>query len=149
MRIVLSAAVLAAMLFASSALADDAGSIDSTPERIRSEQAALRALVESKSGQYSYFTDDERKEILSRQDRVLGLIDAKTAISDLTPDDRIALANALAAVDAAVTRAEDNRLICERIKPLGSNRPQNKCMTVGQRRKLRDDAQSQGRGPER
>lgn len=143
MRIVLSTAILAVTLFASPAFAEGAGTIDSTPDQIRTAQDDLRKVVESKSGKYAYFTDEDRKDILSRQDRVLALIDGKTAIAELSSEDRAALDKALADVRAAVARAEDNRLICERIKPVGSNRPENKCMTVGQRRKLREHGQSQ------
>lgn len=143
MRIVLSTAILAVTLFASPAFAEGAGTIDSTPDQIRTAQDDLRKVVESKSGKYSYFTDEDRKDILSRQDQVLALIDGKTAIAELSPEDRVALDKALADVRAAVARAEDNRLICERIKPVGSNRSENKCMTVGQRRKLRERGQSQ------
>ncbi len=144
MRILLSTAMLAALLFALPASAEDAIAIDSTPAQIRAAQVDLRQAIERKSGNYSHFIDDERKEIFARQDEVLALIEGKTTIEELAPDDKIALANALAAVDAAVTRAEDNRMICERIKPVGSNRPQNKCISVGQRRRMREEAQRQG-----
>jgi hypothetical protein len=143
MRILLSTAILAATLFASSASAEDAGATASSPDQIRTAQGDLRKLVESTSGKYSYFTDEDRKDILSRQDQALALIEGKTAIAELSPEERTALDKALADVRAAVARAEDNRLICERIKPVGSNRPENKCMTVGQRRKLREQAQGQ------
>ena len=46
-------------------------------------------------------------------------------------------------------RAEDSRMICERIKPVGSNRPQNKCLTVAERRRQRERAQQQGIRAER
>ncbi len=147
MRILIPTAILAAMLALSSAyspvFAEDKIEIASTPAQIRTAQADLRQAIERKSGNYSQFSDDERKDIFARQDEVLVLIEGKNTNEELAPDDRIALANALAAVDAAVTRAEDNRMICERIKPIGSNRPQNKCMTVAQRRKLREAAQNQ------
>jgi hypothetical protein len=144
MRILMSTAILAATLFVLPASAEDVIAIDSTPAQIRTAQVDLRQAIERKSGNYSHFIDDERKEIFARQDDVLALIEGKSTIEELAPDDKIALANALAAVDAAVKRAEDNRMICERIKPVGSNRPQNKCISVGQRRRLREDAQRQG-----
>jgi hypothetical protein len=143
MRILLSTAILAATLFAPTVSAEDAGTIASSPDQIRTAQGDLRKVVESTSGKYSYFTDEDRKDILSRQDQVLALIEGKTTIAELSPEDRTALDKALADVRTAVARAEDNRLICERIKPVGSNRPENKCMTVGQRRKLREHAQGQ------
>jgi uncharacterized membrane protein len=144
MRFALSTALLAATLFISPAFADDAVEIGSTPAQIRDAQTQLREAIEAKRGNYAHFTDEERREIFARQDDVLKAIEGRQSIDELNNDERVRLANALSAVDAAVGKAEDNRMICERIKPIGSNRPQNKCMTVGQRRQLREDAQRQG-----
>lgn len=137
-------ALVAVTLFSSSAFAEDKITIDSTPAQIRTVQGELRQAIAHKSGNYSHFTDDERKAIFARQDEVLSLIDGKQDIAELGSDGRIALANALEAVNASVARAEDNRMICERIKPVGSNRPQNKCTSVGERRRQREDAQRGG-----
>ncbi len=144
MRSLFAMALVAITLFSSSAFAADVVSIDSTPAQIRTAQGELRQAIERKSSNYSHFTDDERKAIFARQDAVLALIDGKQEIAELGPDGKIALANALDAVKAAVAGAEDNRMICERIKPLGSNRPQNKCISVGQRRRMREEAQRGG-----
>ena len=141
--------VVAVMLFSSSVFAADVITIDSTPAQIRAAQGELRQAIERKSGNYSHFTDDERKTIFSRQDEVLSLIDGKQDVAELGPDDKLALANALEAVKASVARAEDNRMICERIKPLGSNRPENKCISVGQRRRMREEARRAGLRTER
>ncbi len=149
MRNLFAMALVAVMLFSSSAFAADVISIDSTPAQIRTVQGELRQAIERKSGNYSHFNDDERKTIFARQDEVLSLIDGKQDIAELGPDGRIALANALEAVKASVARAEDNRMICERIKPLGSNRPENKCISVGQRRRMREEAQRGGLRTER
>ena len=66
-------------------------------------------------------------------------------VAELGPDGKIALANALEAVKASFARAEDNRMICERSKkPLGFNRPENKCISVGQRRRMREEARAVG-----
>ncbi len=147
MRNMFAMALVAVTLFSTPAFAEDAIVIDATPAQIRTAQSDLRLAIERKSGNYSHFNDDERKAIFTRQDEVLALIEGKQAIADLGPDGKIALANALAAVDASVARAEDSRMICERIKPVGSNRPQNKCMSVGQRRQMRDDVQRKGISP--
>ena len=144
MRNMFAMALVAVTLFSSPVFAKDVISIDSTPAQIRTAQADLRLAIERKSAGYSHFNDDERKEIFARQDEVLALIEGKQEIADLGPDGKIALGNALAAVNASVARAEDNRMICERIKPVGSNRPQNKCISVGNRRRMREEAQSGG-----
>ncbi len=144
MRNLFAMALVAVTLFSCPAFAEDIITIDSTPAQIRTAQGELRAAIERKSGSYSHFTDDERKAIFARQDDVLSLIDGKQDIAELGPDGKIALGNALEAVDASVARAEDNRMICERIKPVGSNRPQNKCISVGARRRMREEAQRGG-----
>lgn len=144
MRLLPPAALLAVMLLVSPAFASDNIEIGSSPAQIRDAQTQLREAIEAKRGNYAHFSDEERREIFARQDDVLAAIEGRQAIDELSNDERVRLANALSAVDAAVNKAEDNRMICERIKPIGSNRPQNKCMTVGQRRKLREDAQRQG-----
>lgn len=144
MRILLSTAFVAAILFSSPTFAEDAIAIDSTPAQIRSAQAEQRKAIETKASNYSHFSEAERKAIFAKQDEVTAMIDGKTTIEELGPNGKIALANALEGVKALVARAEDNRLICERIKPLGSNRPQNKCISVGERRRLREAAQRQG-----
>ena len=144
MRILLSTAFVAAMLFSCSTFAEDTIVIDSTPAQIRSAQVDQRKAIENKASNYAHFTDAERKAIFAKQDEITALIDGKTTIEELGPNGKIALANALESVKALVARAEDNRLICERVKPLGSNRPQNKCISVGERRRLREAAQRQG-----
>lgn len=144
MRILFATALIAVTLFSCPAFAEDAVAIDSTPAQIRTAQGDLRQAIERKSGNYSHFTDDERKAIFAKQDEVLSLIDGKQDIAELGPDGKIALANALEAVKASLARAEDNRMICERIKPIGSNRPQNKCLSVGTRRRMREEAQRGG-----
>lgn len=144
MRNIFAMALIAITLFSCPAFAEDAVAIDSTPAQIRTAQGDLRQAIERKSGNYSHFTDDERKAIFAKQDEVLSLIDGKQDIAELGPDGKIALANALEAVKASLARAEDNRMICERIKPIGSNRPQNKCLSVGTRRRMREEAQRGG-----
>lgn len=144
MRLLSLAAFLVAALLVSPAFAGDDIQIGSTPAQIRDAQTRLRAAIEAKRGNHAQFSDEERREIFARQDDVLAAIEGRDNIEDMNNDERVRLANALSAVDAAVDKAEDNRMICERIKPIGSNRPQNKCMTVAQRRKLREDAQRQG-----
>ena len=144
MRNIFAMALIAITLFSCPAFAEDAVAIDSTPAQIRTAQGDLRQAIERKSGNYSHFTDDERKAIFAKQDEVLSLIDGKQDIAELGPDGKIALANALEAVKASLARAEDNRMICERIKPIGSNRPQNTCLSVGTRRRMREEAQRGG-----
>ncbi|MHB8912559.1 MAG: hypothetical protein ACYC42_07910 [Lysobacter sp.] len=65
----------------------------------------------------------------------------------LNAPQKIEIANTLESINALVSQAEDNHKVCERVKVIGSNRPQNVCMTVAQRRRLREDAQRNGIKP--
>ncbi|MBW8850376.1 MAG: hypothetical protein JF600_06320 [Xanthomonadales bacterium] len=144
MRIQLSLVLLAAATFCAPAFAEDATRLSVTPDQIRTQQAELRHAIETKSGNYAQYSDEERKAILARQDDVLTVLGDKTSIDDLGPEGKVRLTNALEAVDAAVNRAEDNRMICEIVKRTGSNRSERKCMTVGQRRQMRERMESRG-----
>jgi len=144
MRIQLSLVLLAASTFCAPAFAEDATRLSVTPDQIRTQQAELRHAIETKSGNYAQYSDEERKAILARQDDVLTVLGDKTSIDDLGPEGKVRLTNALEAVDAAVNRAEDNRMICEIVKRTGSNRSERKCMTVGQRRQMRERMESRG-----
>lgn len=144
MRIPLFLALVAASTFCTPAFATDASRLSVTPDQIRTQQAELRRAIETKSGNYAQYSEEERKTILSRQDDVLTVLGDKTSIDDLGPEGKVRLANALEAVDAAVNRAEDNRMICEIVKRTGSNRSERKCMTVGQRRQMRERMERNG-----
>lgn len=144
MRIPLSLVFLVASAFCTPAFAEDAPRLSVTPDQIRTQQAELRQAIEKKSGNYAQYSEEERKTILARQDDVLAVLGDKTSIDDLGPEGKVRLTNALEAVDAAVNRAEDNRMICEIVKRTGSNRSEQKCMTVGQRRQMRERLERSG-----
>ncbi|KRG54794.1 MULTISPECIES: hypothetical protein [Stenotrophomonas] len=75
-------------------------------------------------------------EALGRIDRLLGNGE-HTHIPD---KDKIAVFNDQDLVNTLLTQArEDSRLICRRERPVGSNRPQNICITVAARRQARED----------
>ncbi len=63
------------------------------------------------------------------------------SLDELAMDDRMAAINALEAINAGITRAEDERLVCERIKQVGSNRPTRVCRTVAELRQARQAAE--------
>ena len=62
-------------------------------------------------------------------------------------DQRTELFNELQWIDATVAKAQDERMVCEYTRSVGSNRMQSVCMTAAQRQKLRDSAQSELQRP--
>ncbi|TXH78013.1 MAG: hypothetical protein E6Q88_00065 [Lysobacteraceae bacterium] len=126
------------------AFADDAIEIHSTPAQIRATQDSLKRSIEKKEGDYADLSDKDRKAILDKQADIYRLIEGRTTIEELGPNGKIELANALESMNALLTKAEDSRMVCERVKVIGSNRPQNKCMSVGERKRLREKIQREG-----
>jgi hypothetical protein len=112
---------------------------------IREQQQEIRTEVVAGKGRYKDMASDKRAKLLSHQDRVLALLAGVDFTTELSELDQIAAFNALEAIEAIVNAAEDERMICERFKPVGSNRPQTLCRTVAQRRAEREAAQ-QGMG---
>jgi hypothetical protein len=144
MRKVVAVACLVAGLFASTAGANDAIDIQSTPAQIRAAQDGIKQAIEKKEGVYKELSAHEKQRILDEQQVLYRALEGKDSIDALNGPQKIQIANALESIAALVSRAEDDRKVCERVKVLGSNRPQNVCMTVGERRRLRETVQREG-----
>ncbi|TXI50640.1 MAG: hypothetical protein E6Q50_04935 [Lysobacter sp.] len=149
MRLASLAALCLAATLSFSVVADDAIVIDGTPQSLRAAQDALQRDLAAKKGDYAHLTDDEKQTILSKQSMVYSLIEGRTTFDGMREDEKVRLVNAVEEVRALVAKAEDSRMVCERVKVIGSNRPQNKCMTVAERRRLRERAQQEGLRVER
>jgi hypothetical protein len=118
-------------------VADEAISITGTPESLRAAQDALKRDLTTGKG-YNHLSRDEKRAIVHKQEAVYALIEGLSSFDHLNDDDERRLLNAVEEVRALVAQAEDSRMICERIKPTGSNRPANKCMTFGERRRIQE-----------
>lgn len=149
MRLASLAALCLAATLSFSVVADDAIVIDGTPQSLRAAQDALQRDLAAKKGDYAHLTDDEKQTILRKQSMVYSLIEGRTTFDGMREDEKVRLVNAVEEVRALVAKAEDSRMVCERVKVIGSNRPQNKCMTVAERRRLRERAQQEGLRVER
>ncbi len=135
---------LFAVVSAFPAAANDVIDIQSSPAQIRGVQKAIRLAVEHGEGAYKDLNSLERQSILDQQQVVYRLLDGKDSIDLLNEPQKVELANALESINAQVSKAEDERKVCERVKVVGSNRPQNVCMTVGQRRRLQEATRREG-----
>lgn len=142
-KVVVTACLFVAMAsFAASA--NDVIDIQSTPAQIRAVQDGIKQSMERKEGAYKDLGAAERQAIVDQQQVISRILEGKDSIAMLDEPQKVEIANALESVNALVTQAEDNRKVCERVKVIGSNRPQSVCMTVAQRRRLREDVQRNG-----
>lgn len=141
MKKVVMALVLGGLLAAPAAFA----SVDRNAlqvESIRSQQAEIRAGVESRTGRYRDLTADTRSQLLAKQGEVLRTLEGKQSTDELNEAQKTEVFNALEWIEAALNKSEDERLVCERRQILGSTRRERVCKTVAQMREERDAARN-------
>lgn len=132
--------VIAIMLLSASIVAGANGVAQTNIEAIREQQQKIRAVLEDRKGAYKDMSEADRSKLFAEQSKVEQLTQGKTSTSDLDERSRVELFNSLETIKAIVTNAEDERMVCERVKRTGSNRPERVCKTVAQRRAESEDA---------
>lgn len=101
------------------------------------------ALVESAMGteHYSEIGQQDRAAVRDALGRIRANIGDAPSVDGLAPDIRNAVFNDQELVNTIMTRAHaDSRMVCERVQLTGSNRREQICMTVGQRREMRENS---------
>lgn len=133
------------VLMAHAALAsDDRIQLSQELPEIRAAQDALKEALDKKEGPYARYSDSQRKTLREQQSSIYGLIDGKQSVDDLGEDNRLRLANLLMAQKAQLEQSVEDKMVCERVKVLGSNRPKMQCMSESRREQLRDQQRTQG-----
>lgn len=107
---------------------------------IRNQQAEIRAGVVAKSGRYRDLPESKRDELLTRQSRMLNVIEGKQSPDELSQAERTEVFSDLEWIEATINRVEDERLVCEYTRAIGSNRKQRVCRTAEQLREERERA---------
>lgn len=110
---------------------------------IRSQQAEIQAGVVARTGRYKDMDNKTRDELLRRQLMVLSAIEGKEIPADLNAEQRTQVFNDLEWIEAAINRTEDERLVCEYRKTIGSTRKQRVCRTAAQMREDRERAREE------
>lgn len=104
-----------------------------TVPQILQMQHALRAKLESPSGEYSRFSESDIRKMESAQDQVFHILDGKTSVDQLNEGQKTELSNALDQVKATLLANENNRVICKIERKTGTNLTSRRCETVAQR----------------
>lgn len=108
--------------------------------QIRVEQEQIRAGVGAAAGSYAALPAATRAELLRKQEGLLRLIAGKSAMSELSPEQRTEAINTLEWIKATITDADDDRMVCTRERTVGSNRIQSVCRTQAQAQQAREAA---------
>lgn len=112
-------------------------------DTIRSQQAQIKAAIEARKGAYKDLPAGTREQVLAQQARVLGLIEGKQTTEELDAPQKSELFVALDTIDRIVNKANDERMVCELRKTLGSNHKERVCRTATQIRLEREAVRNQ------
>ncbi len=104
-----------------------------TAPEILQMQHALRAKLESPSGEYSRFSESDIRKMEAAQDEVFHILAGVNSIDQLNEGQKTELSNALDQVKATLLANENNRVICKIERKTGTNLTSRRCETVAQR----------------
>ena len=116
--------------------------IDQSPDTIRTELQKIHAEATAGKRGWDNISKEKRAEVTTHRDRVVALLDGKKSANDLQPEERTELTTTLDRINVLAKEAEDERMVCTRERKVGSNFPVNTCMTVAERRRLRESSQN-------
>lgn len=140
-RSILVAVLLA---FAMPALADSAGQAEvPTVNNLSVEQFLAfhdEVARKSRSGELESLSNSDLDALATAQSALRRALDGKSEMSQLDDAGKLVVFNAHEKVVALVNKAEDERLVCEQVKRLGSHRHTLVCRTVAQTRSERERA---------
>ena len=91
------------------------GNTTSDLGEIHREQISYRQQAMDKAGPFKDISEPDRQALIQKQNQLITLIEGKRTLDDLARDDQTTAINTLEWIKAAITRAEDERLVCERI----------------------------------
>jgi len=146
-KVLLMSLLLSAPLIASA-------KIESDPVRSTDRSQALnveapfqeqhqRILSELAAGEkYSEISQQEQQDVRSALNRIAQQIESAGSVDALSTEQRLRLFNDQELINTILTRAgEDSRMVCKREKSVSTRISSTQCLTVAQRRKMREEAQ--------
>lgn len=90
---------------------------------------------------YAEISREDRSKVDSALQRMEALLAGDAGIAKLNEADKVQLFNDQELVNAVLTKArDDSRLVCRREKTVGSHRATSQCLTVAERRRLREQS---------
>lgn len=137
-NLVLAVVLAGSCLAMATASATDAKPFDTVAVMEKQDQIR-RDLSAGKAG-FDTLSADKRRELLSRQDALIGIIDGRR-YEDLSAEERAKASGEIAWIESVTNQVADERQVCERVKKAGSNRVERVCMTVQQKREAQQRAQ--------
>ena len=111
---------------------------------IMTQQKQIQEDIIAQRGPYKELPDTKRVGLLSRQASMMRLIDGKTSMTELSPDQQVEVFNTLEWMEVAINQdSDDERMVCRREKALGSTRTTRICRTAAQEREAKERAREE------
>jgi hypothetical protein len=106
------------------------------------QQRQIRSEIEAREGRYKDMPSVKRASILRNQEILFALLEGRASIEELNVEQRTEAFNALQSINAAITSREDERMVCEKRKPVGSNQVERVCRSLAQIKADREAART-------
>ena len=132
--------ILVAFLLSAAAMAYQPEDKQPNIADILENQATIRSEAEARVGVFKAMPARQRNDLVTKSSLLSNTLEGKQW-ADLTDAQRIEVFNTLEQINAALTKAEDERVVCEQKKRPGSNMIMKSCKTVAQLREQREDSQ--------
>lgn len=108
-------------------------------EEFRQQADALRNEMKA-GGKYASVAPSDKEKIGKQLEVLQELYDDRAAGKRFGKKDEVRLVNASEEINGLLSGDTDDRLVCQQERRLGSNRTERVCLTVAERRELREEA---------
>lgn len=106
------------------------------------DEQRREVLADLEGDKYREISAEDKTAVIAALSRILQQLQKQPDPAQLPEHDRVAVFNDQSLINTLLTRASaDSRLICRRERTVGSNMPQNNCLTVAERRRQKNNAQ--------
>ena len=110
----------------------------------KADFSAVVSAVQSQmvpGGRYGFTDKKEREDVNRGLEYMQSLFDMYGTVAGMDQKTQMDLFNHQEAVNAILTRRDNNRLVCESVAPTGSNIPRRTCRTYGEIEQERQNTQ--------
>ena len=137
--LVASASPASAMM-ASAGKTSGSDALDVSGSFAEQRQAIEKKLADGKT--YSELEGKDRALVKEALGRISEALESSGGVAALSETQMAAVFNDQETINNILTRAgDDSRLICDRVAPVGSHRKVTSCLTVAERRRMRENTQ--------
>lgn len=111
--------------------------LEAGPSFADQREAIEKALADGKT--YSEISATDREEVRSALSRMAMHLDGGRSVQDLPEATKAIVFNDQERINQILTQAsEDSRVVCTRQTKVGTHRPVTQCLTVAERRRIRE-----------